>query len=63
MKKSWMLAAALAVFALLAAGCEAQKKEAEERGKIPQELVNKAKEAEQKVKDAAKALEEGLANR
>ena len=62
MKSKWMLAAALAVFALLATACEEQKKEAEERGKIPQELVNKAKEAEQKVKNAAKALEEGLAD-
>ena len=50
MKSKWMLATALAVFALLATACEEQKKEAEERGKIPQELVNKAKEAEQKVK-------------
>lgn len=63
MTKKWVLAAVLVVFALLATACEEQKKEAEERGKIPQELVDKAKEAEQKVKNAAKALEEGLADR
>ena len=59
MKRFFLMGCGLIVIGCVLAGCEEQKKKAEDRGRIPKETLDRAK---QQIDDAASKMQDRLGN-